>query len=188
MTDSSSTSILTISNGLTSMRLVAAPVFYWTIVNQLWGPACLLFWLAVASDMIDGRIARARGETSAFGGILDHGSDAIFVSLGSAALATLALSPAFLSILIFAAFLQYALDSKILSGHPLRASVIGRWNGVCYFIAPGVFVTREALGWSIPADRFIAGLGWLLVASTVISMSDRLLGVISATRRNLTRD
>jgi phosphatidylglycerophosphate synthase len=39
----------------------------------------------VATDWLDGRIARRFGETSALGGFLDHVTDAAFVSLGLAA-------------------------------------------------------------------------------------------------------
>jgi phosphatidylglycerophosphate synthase len=179
--------LITISNGLTSLRLLAAPCFYWLIVNQVWGVACLVFWLAVASDAVDGRIARARNEVSTFGGILDHGSDATFVALGHAALAKSGLAPEFLSLLIVMAFVQYALDSRILSGHELRASLIGRWNGVGYFIAPGVLVTRQALGLDFPPDRWILYAGWLLAISTAISMGDRLLAVVLSKRGSLTR-
>lgn len=177
------TQIWTVSNGLTSMRLLAAPFFYWAIVDQAWGLAALLFWLAVLSDVVDGRVARARQETSAFGGVLDHGSDAIFVSSGHFALSHSGVTPDLLPFLILAAFLQYALDSRILSGQVLRASLIGRWNGVFYFFAPGILVTREALGLSIPPDSWIRAIGWLLLVSTLVSMGDRLIAVVSTTWR-----
>ena len=179
--------LITLSNGLTSLRLIAAPFFYWTIVNQVWWLAGMVFWLAVASDVVDGRLARARNETSAFGGVLDHGSDATFVALGQLALVQAGVAPEFLPILIVGAFLQYALDSRILIGHALRASMIGRWNGIFYFVAPGVVVTREAIGLNVPPDAWVQILGWLLVLSTLISMADRLLGVVLAMRTNLTR-
>jgi CDP-diacylglycerol--glycerol-3-phosphate 3-phosphatidyltransferase len=177
------TRIWTVSNGLTSTRLVAAPFFYWAILDSAWGVAATLFWLAVVSDVIDGRVARARRETSVFGGVLDHGSDAIFVSLGHFALSQGGVTPDLLPFLILAAFIQYALDSRILSGQVLRASLIGRWNGVCYFIAPGIWVTREALDLSIPPDPWILAIGWLLVVSTVISMADRLVALVSTAWR-----
>ena len=166
------------------MRLVAAPVLYWLIVNQFWWPACLLFWLAVASDVFDGRLARARGETSAFGGLLDHASDAIFVTLGQAALVKTGWVPALLPVLIIAAFLQYVFDSRILARRDLRASFLGRWNGIFYFIPPGVIVTREALGLALPSDRIVFCFGWVLVVSTLISMADRLTSAISVAREN----
>ena len=173
---------LTLSNGLTSMRLLAAPFFYWSIVNEDWRVACLVFWLAVASDVVDGRLARARGETSAFGGLLDHASDATFVTLGLAALAMTGRVPGLLPILIVAAFIEYAVDSRILAGRELRASFLGRWNGIFYFVPTGVIVTREALGLLVPADEIVRLLCWALVISTLISMGDRLVSVLSVAR------
>lgn len=174
----------TLSNALTSMRLIAAPYFYWLIVNQSWRAACLIFWLAVASDVMDGRLARARSETSAFGGLLDHASDATFVVLGQMALFMEGWVPALLPLLIAAAFVQYALDSRVLAGHVLRASFLGRWNGILYFIPPGVIVTRGAFDLSIPPDWIVVFLAWALVVSTMVSMAARLTALISATRRN----
>ena len=174
--------LFTLSNGLTSLRLVAAPVFYWLIVNRMWSAACLLFWLAVLSDFVDGRLARSRGESSAFGGLLDHSSDATFVTLGQIALVVGGRLPAVLPVLVVAAFLQYVFDSRILAGRALRASFIGRWNGIFYFVPIGVVVTREWLGLASPPDEWVFLLGWALVASTSISMADRLIGVVSAAR------
>ena len=180
---------LTLSNGLTSLRLIAAPFFYMLIMDGSWWAACLLFWLAVASDLIDGRIARARGETSAFGGLLDHGSDATFVTLGQIALATTGRVPLLLPLLIVAAFLQYTFDSRALAGRALRTSFLGRWNGIFYFVPPGVIVTREALGFAVPSDGLILALGWVLVVSTLLSMGDRLVNLVSAkAKANATRD
>ncbi|MFP6654611.1 MAG: CDP-alcohol phosphatidyltransferase family protein, partial [Myxococcota bacterium] len=144
-----------------------------------WWTACGLFWLAVASDVLDGRLARARNETSTFGGFFDHASDATFVFLGHLALAKIQATPDLLPIFIMLAFLQYALDSRILDGQALRVSIVGRWNGVCYFIAPGALVTREALGWTLPPNAWIAAIGWLLLATTLLSMADRLFAVFA---------
>jgi phosphatidylglycerophosphate synthase len=176
------------SNGLTLTRLVAAPFFYWLIVNRFWWAACLVFWLAVVSDIVDGRLARSRGETSTLGGILDHVSDATFVTLGNLALVRTGGVPVLLPPLIIAAFLQDAFDSRILAGRELRASSLGRWNGIFYFVPPGVIVTREALGLEVPPDQMISIVGWVLVISSLISMVDRLTNLISLVRENLTRD
>jgi cardiolipin synthase len=169
------------------MRLISAPFFYYLIVNQFWRAACVLFWLAVASDIVDGRLARARGETSVFGGLLDHTSDATFVTLGQTALVKAGCVPILLPILIVAAFLQYGFDSRVLAGRDLRASYLGRWNGVFYFVPPGLIVTREALGLALPPDPIVFILGWVLVISTLISMVDRLTSAVSARRGGLTR-
>lgn len=164
----------TLSNALTASRLVSAPFLYCAIVDGAWILACVLFWCAVATDWSDGRIARARGEATAFGGLLDHASDAIFVVVGLSALVHTARAHWLLPVLIVAAFLQYMLDSRALRGRPLRASELGRWNGVLYFVPIGIVVTREALALTFPGDGWVRLLGWLLVGSTLLSMSDRL--------------
>jgi phosphatidylglycerophosphate synthase len=169
---------------LTILRLLSAPLFYCAIVNDQALAAGLLFWLAVASDVFDGRIARARGEDSAFGGVLDHASDATFVILGQWALVSQGRLPGALPLLVGAAFLQYVLDSRILAGRALRASLLGRWNGIFYFVPPGVVATREMLGLHLPPDAALRWLGWLLVVSTLISMADRLVGLRGARDRH----
>jgi phosphatidylglycerophosphate synthase len=153
------------------------------IVNRAWQAACLLFWLAVLSDFVDGRLARSRGESSAFGGLLDHSSDATFVVLGQMALVPAGQLPVVLPVLVVAAFLQYVFDSRILAGRELRTSFIGRWNGIFYFVPPGVIVTRGWLGFATPPDEWVLLFGWALVISTLISMIDRLVAVVVAARK-----
>ena len=152
------------------------------ILSHSWRIACILFWLAVASDWVDGRLARARGESSALGGLLDHGSDATFVMFGLLALAVAGQTPWPLPFLVTAAFLQYVLDSRALAGRPLRASALGRWNGILYFVPIGIIVTRESLGVDFPADAQVIWLGWGLVLSTSVSMSDRAWALMMSRR------
>ena len=171
---------LTLSNAITATRLLVVPFFYCAIVSEGWGLAFLLFWLAVATDLVDGRVARARGEVSAFGGLLDHASDATFVALGLIALAAAGQVPYALPLLVVAAFLQYVLDSRSLEGRTLRASFLGRWNGVLYFVPLGVVVSRETLGLSWPSDGVVLALGWALIVTTSLSSLDRAWTLLSS--------
>jgi phosphatidylglycerophosphate synthase len=173
----------TLANGLTFARLAMAPACALAILGGESMLAFLLFWIAVATDLADGRVARQRGEASALGALLDHSTDALFVSLGLAALACGGEVPAVLPALVALAFVQYALDSRALSGRVLRSSFLGRWNGILYFVLLGVPVVRDglALGW--PPAAGVLVLGWLLVASTLISMLDRGQAWV-ATRRS----
>lgn len=173
---------MTLSNAITLARLASVPFAFRAIVAGDWGVACALFWLAVVTDLVDGRIARARGESSAFGGLLDHASDALFVSTALAGLALGGRIPFVLPVLVVVAFFQYVLDSRTLAGQPLRASAVGRWNGVCYFVPVGIVVTREALGLGRPSDRLVAGLAWILVATTLLSIADRAFSLIALRR------
>ena len=44
------------------------------------------------------------------------------------------MAPLVLPGLVAAAFVQYTLDSRALAGQRLRASALGRWNGIAYFV------------------------------------------------------
>lgn len=164
---------MTWSNGLTAARLLLTVPLVCAVFFEEWGMACACFWGAVATDLADGRVARARGEESAFGGVFDHATDALFVSSGLAVLALAGKVPLVLPVLVIAAFLQYLFDSKALSGRQLRMSVVGRWNGILYFVPPGIVVSQGALGLDAPADVWVLRIGWALVITTLISMADR---------------
>jgi phosphatidylglycerophosphate synthase len=127
----------------------------------------------VATDFADGRVARLRGEASRLGGFLDHAVDATFVVLGLAALAHAGVVPALLPPAIATAFVQYAIDSRVVSGGRLRASALGRWNGILYYVLLGVPVVRDGLGLGFPGDSVVRVLGWLLVLATLASIADR---------------
>jgi phosphatidylglycerophosphate synthase len=170
------------ANALTALRLVCGPLLVLALLERAPLAAAGLFWLAVATDLLDGRVARRFGETSALGGFLDHLTDAAFVSLGLAALALRSEAPALLPALVGLAFLQYTLDSRVQTGRPLRASALGRWNGIAYFVPIGAVVVRDALGLAWPPAALVLALGWLLAASTLLSMADRALALMRARR------
>ena len=161
------------ANVLTSLRLVAAIPLYYSIEANAWWAAAALFWLAVASDLVDGRVARARGESSPLGGFLDHGTDATFVVSGLLALSNSGQVAWLLPFVVGAAFFQYMFDSNALAGQPLRASALGRWNGILYFVPVGVVVTRECLSLTIVSDSLVLAASWALVLTTLLSMADR---------------
>ena len=169
---------LTVANALSAVRLLATPACAWAALTLHWPLAAGLFWLAVVTDLLDGPVARRRGEVSPLGGLVDHATDAFFCTVVLAALAALDLAPAVLPVLVAAAFAQYTLDSKALAGKALRTSRIGRYNGIAYFVLAGIPITRNALGWEWPPDGLVLVIGWLLVASTALSMLDRLRAVL----------
>jgi phosphatidylglycerophosphate synthase len=165
------------ANALTLARLAIAPVLALAIHAGQAPLATLLFWVAVATDFADGAVARRYGESSPLGGLLDHAVDATFCVLGLAAHAAAGAVPWPLPPLVAVAFAQYALDSKSLAGRPLRASALGRWNGVAYFVAVAVPICRDTLGWSWPGAALVWWLAAGLTASTLVSMIDRLLAL-----------
>jgi len=171
------------ANALTALRLLCGPLLVLALLDRAALSAFALFWLAVATDLLDGRVARRFGETSALGGFLDHVTDAAFVSLGLAALALRGEGPALLPALVALAFVQYTIDSRATSGGALRASALGRWNGIAYFVPIGAVVVRDALALGWPGPALLRALGWALAASTLLSMADRALALTRARRR-----
>jgi phosphatidylglycerophosphate synthase len=166
---------LTRANALTCTRIAAVPAMSVAICADHTWTALAVFALAVASDFADGIVARRYAEQSGLGRLFDHAADAAFVTAGSAALAHVGVLPALLPTLIAASFLQYALDAKSVKDSGPRPSALGRWNGIAYYVIVGTPIVRDALGLTWPTPGWVMALGWLLVASTLVSMGDRLL-------------
>ncbi|MEM8766512.1 MAG: CDP-alcohol phosphatidyltransferase family protein [Pseudomonadota bacterium] len=169
---------LSLANGLTGLRLISIPLMVWLIVTASWGLAGVFFTLAAITDLLDGPLARRSGKASPMGGLFDHGTDALYVASCLAALAWVGLVNGWLPGLVLLAFLQYTIDSRALAGKALKASVLGRYNGIAYFVMVGIPVIRNALGLGWPGDLLIAVLAWLLVLTTLISMTDRAVAFL----------
>jgi phosphatidylglycerophosphate synthase len=165
------------ANAVSSVRLLAIAPCAYAIAHDEWAIAAALFVVAVVTDLSDGVIARRRGEVSTFGGLLDHGSDALFVTVALATLAAKGAVPFPLPPLVIAAFAQYVWDSDALAGAPLRASRVGRWNGIGYYALVGTAVLDPALTLNWVPSFVLRDAGWLLVASTLLSMADRGYGL-----------
>ena len=161
---------MTPANLLTALRLAATAPMAWSVSREMWWPATLIFAAAVASDVFDGRVARARGEASAAGGLFDHTTDATFVATSLGAMAAAGFVPWLLPTLIAASFAQYLLDSRALRGAPLRGSTLGRFNGIAYFALLGTLTIANLLpplGALLPYGHTAA---YALCASTAVSM------------------
>ncbi len=168
------------ANALTAVRLaLALPVAVAIARPEFLAPRVLALLLCVAmtSDYLDGRVARMRGTASARGQLFDHGTDCFFVTAGLMGAAIAGVVTPLLPLLIPIAFAQYVVDSYVWARRKqLRASVLGRWNGILYFVPlVGVAVSRLPLAGAAASTlmSITAMLGYLLVASTLMSMIDR---------------
>jgi cardiolipin synthase len=169
--------LLSWPNALTLLRLALAPCLAIAILREHATAALVWFVLACASDFADGGLARRLGQSSSLGGLLDHATDATLIVCGTAALAARGLAPLALPLLVAAAFLQYAIDSRAAAGRPLRPNPIGRWNGIAYYVFLGTPLVRDAVGVRWPWDTLVWLVGWVLVASTATSMLQRARGL-----------
>jgi cardiolipin synthase len=77
----------TIPNGISLLRIVLIPVFMWLIIHE---PTTLqgliLFGVVLATDWVDGTIARRTGQVSEVGKILDPAADRLCMAGGLIAL------------------------------------------------------------------------------------------------------
>lgn len=174
------------ANALTALRLLLAVPFAFLMlrsdVASAWG-ASALYCVAIATDLLDGPIARRRGRASARGRLLDHTSDFAFVSAGLFAMALGGAITLWLPALVTVAFAQYVIDSYgFRAERELRISALGRANGVLYFVPPGGELLLRtglldllALGFLAEALPWIPWIAWILVATTLLSMADRAL-------------
>ena len=171
--------ILTLPNLLSLSRVGLAIIMAWNVYHSNWYVAVAILWTAILTDILDGYLARKKNLTSAIGGLMDHGSDAFFVTFTIAALTHHEWAPAVLVCIIPAAFVQYMLDSKALAGHPLKASSLGKYNGISYFVFAGFPVMQLTLGITLIPFSWFVWIGWGLVVTSAISMVDRLVTLLS---------
>ncbi|MGI9144656.1 MAG: CDP-alcohol phosphatidyltransferase family protein [Candidatus Planktophila sp.] len=69
-----------IPNSLSVLRLLGVPVFvYFALVSKDDVFAILILMFAGATDYLDGKLARAWNQTSAFGALLDPAADRIYI-------------------------------------------------------------------------------------------------------------
>ena len=167
------------AHAITSLRLLAVVPAAWAFSRADSVSAWLLVTLmvvAIASDYVDGRVARRTGSASPRGMLFDHTTDCLFVTAGLAGAAVANLVPEILPVVIPIAFTQYVLDSYFLHRQrQLRMSYLGRWNGILYF-APLVMIAIAALrmpGLSELARVLVGPCAVLLAVSTVVSIVDR---------------
>ena len=165
------------ANALTAVRLllVVPFAFFMTKGDVRFARFALIVWVvALATDFLDGPIARRRGTVTGWSGTFDHTTDFLFVTSGLFAGAVRGVFPWILPVLIVAAFSQYMIDSYwIHRQRRLRGSKLGRYNGMLYFVPTCTeIVIRLGAHW---LQSLLTILVWTLVLSTLVSMGQRLM-------------
>jgi CDP-diacylglycerol--glycerol-3-phosphate 3-phosphatidyltransferase len=165
------------ANALTFVRLllVSPFAFYMARGDRHSALVALVIWMvALATDFLDGPVARRRGTVNAWSGTFDHTTDFLFVTSGIFAGASRGAFPWILPMLIVAAFAQYVIDSYwIHRQSKLRGSKLGRYNGILYFVPPCADIAIRLGAYFL--QPLLTAFVWLLVLSTLVSMGQRLL-------------
>lgn len=159
--------IWTIPNALSFARLLGIPVFLWLILGpqaDLWAVALLL--ISGFTDWLDGVVARATGQVSRLGAILDPAVDRLYIAAALIALVLRGIVPWWILAILLGrdlllATLLPALRRRGLIGLPVH-----------YLGKAATF----ALLWGFPFVLLGAGESWLAEASRAFGWACVLWG------------
>lgn len=142
--------ILTIPNIISFARLLGVPLFLWLILGpHADGWALVVLVLAGISDWADGKIARATGQISRLGQVLDPLADRLYIAAALIGLAIREIVPWWLVALLFARELVLlallpALKKRGLVGLPVH--FLGKAATFCLMYAFPLLLIGDAEG------------------------------------------
>ncbi|MEM7366373.1 MAG: CDP-alcohol phosphatidyltransferase family protein [Pseudomonadota bacterium] len=168
--------LLTIPNLITGFRVLLTIPLAFAVWSGSWWVAAVCLAAAIGSDLLDGYIARRFNQATPLGALLDHGTDALLVTVTTTVASLEGTVTWILPLLILVAFTQYAIDSGAHQGKQLRGSSLGRLNGLAYYaICVGVvgFGLVGLPSWPL----WLFSL--LLVGTTIVSIVERFRTVQS---------
>jgi len=169
--------ILTIPNVISFLRIALIPVFFALIVNEDTTAAGLvLFIFVVATDWVDGALARATGQVSELGKVLDPVADRLAIAAGLIALVVRDVFPLWAALMILVRDLAILVAGIVLlvkrrarievryigkvATFALMASIACiAWGNLGYVLAEAAL----ACGWAI----FAAGIAEYYVATAL---------------------
>ncbi len=120
---------------ISSLRIILAPLLFYSIINDLKLLAFTLLLISISSDYFDGYIARKLKVTSDKGAYMDIISDFVIILVIIAAFIITGLYPYWILILIIFMFLQFIITSK--SDKPVYDPV-GKYYGSFLFVCIGI--------------------------------------------------
>jgi CDP-diacylglycerol--glycerol-3-phosphate 3-phosphatidyltransferase len=183
------------ANHITLARIgLIAPFAAMFFINASWAmtAALVIFLIAASTDFLDGYVARARGETSAFGAALDPLADKLLVA---AALILLIRNGVINGAGVFAALviiLREILVSGLREavaqrGGTLAVTSLAKWKTAAQLIAAGLLLAAapggpfgeglrpfaSGLFWVAAVLTFWSGAEYALKAAAMLAASDK---------------
>ena len=161
--------VLTVPNAISALRIALIPVFVWLIVDQDTTTAGLvMFGFVVATDWVDGTIARRTGQVTELGKVLDPVADRLAIAAGLIALAVRGVFPVWAAVLILVRDVAVLLVGVfLLTRRHVRIEV--RWIGkVATF---SLMVAVPAVAWGalgLPLAAAATAVGWVSFAVGIV--------------------
>ena len=160
--------VLTLPNLISLARIAAIPVFWLLIVDEDTTPiGIVVFGVVVATDWVDGTIARRTGQVSELGKVLDPVADRVAIAAGLVALVVRGAFPAWAAALVLARDVVVILAGVVLATRGVRIDV-RRLGKVATF---ALMIAIPAIAWGTlelwPTTAALA-IGWLVFAVGIV--------------------
>ena len=161
--------VLTIPNLISSLRIALIPAFVVLIVDPDTRRAGLvLFVVVVATDWIDGALARATGQVSDLGKVLDPVADRLAIAAGLIALVVVDAFPLWAALLILVRDVAVLIAGLVLLAKR-RARIEVRYLGKVATFALMTAITCIAWGsLGYPLAPAVLACGWAFYAVGIV--------------------
>jgi len=159
--------IYTVPNAISALRLLALPVLMWLILSDRYGWALGVLIAAGISDYLDGIVARATGQVSRLGEILDPLADRLYIAGTLIAMAIAAIIPWWLLAILLARDLVVGLFLVVLKRHGVTGIPVTFLGKTATFLLFWGFplLLVGATDWSSADVSLILGWGLILWGS-----------------------
>jgi len=135
---------------LTIFRIFLVPILVVVLLTRFEGKeyiGVLIFWIASATDFLDGYLARKRNQVTSLGKLLDPIADKLLISGAFISLVEMGLAPAWMVVIIIgrefavSGLRQIALAYNIV----IQASALGKFKMVFQIIAISCLILGEGM-------------------------------------------
>jgi len=182
-------------NAITIARILCAPVFLWLLLADggadggLRWAAAILFIVAIATDGVDGYIARKYDIVSDLGKLLDPIADKALTGLAFIGLSVLGELPWVITIVVLVREIGITVYRlMVVSDHVLAAAWMGKLKTVAQAVALSIaLLPLDAL---VDADAWRSGVWWagvvtmtIAVVLTIASGVDYIVSEVRGARR-----
>lgn len=174
-------------NVITVARILCAPIFVWMLLedNGADGPlrwwAALLFIVAIASDGIDGFLARKYHLVSDFGKIMDPVADKVITGAAFVGLSILAELPWWITIVVLLREIGITVYRFIVvSDHVLAAAWMGKLKTVAQAVALSLALLPLASLWGDWVNYVNIVTMTIAVVLTIVSGIDIVVAEVRA--------
>lgn len=176
-------------NAITIVRILCAPVFLWMLLADAgadgplrWGAAAL-FIIAIATDGIDGYIARKYEIVTDLGKLLDPIADKVLTGCAFVGLSLLGELPWWVTIIVLVREIGITIYRfVVVSDHVLAAA----WMGKLKTVAQAVALSLALLPLAVLVGDWIGGVNtvtmWIAVILTIASGIDYIVSEVRGRR------